>query len=109
MMGVLVECQVEGKDMILERDNHPIVTEREGTDGETVEVTEGDGGEDMKDRGVGVVEEAGRPLQGEVEDTRRMAMRLSVGDSMSEQGPGMTLGEENWDEENVLYVDRWDT
>ena len=104
-----MECQVEGKGTILERDNNPIVTEREGTDGETVEVTEGDGGEDMKDREVGVVGEAGRPLQGEVEDTRRMAMRLSVGDSRSKRGPGMTLGEENWDKEDVLYVDGWDT
>ena len=41
-MGVLMECRVEGKDMIFETDNSPIVREKEGTGGETARIVEED-------------------------------------------------------------------
>ena len=104
-----MECRMEGKGTIFEMDNSPIVRERRGTDGETVGVIEEDGGEDMEDREVGVVGETDGFLQGEAEDTRRMAMRLSVGDSRNERDPEMILGGEKWGKEDVLYVDGWDT
>ena len=74
-MGVPVECQVEGKGMIFEMDNSPIVRGRGDMDGEMLEVTEEDGGEDMEGREVEVVGEADRPLQEKAGDTRRMATR----------------------------------
>ena len=63
----------------------------------------------MEDREVGVVGEAGRSLQEKAGVTHRLATRPSVGDSKNEGDPGMTLAEENWDKEDVLCVDGWDT
>ena len=91
-----MECQVEGKGMISETDNSPIVREEGGTGGEMVRMVEEDGGEDMEDREEEVVGEAGRSLRGKAGAIHRMAIRPTVGDSRDEEDPGMILGGGRW-------------
>ena len=87
-----MECQVEGKDMISETDNSPIVREKEGTGGETVRMVEEDGEEDKEGREREVVGEAGRSLQEKAGAIHRMAIRPTVGDNKDEEDPGVILG-----------------
>ena len=104
-----MECRVEGKDMIFETDNSPIVREKEGTGGETVRMVEEDGGEDMEDREEEVVGEAGRSLQEKAGAIHRMAICPTVGDSKVEGDPGMILERGRWEAGGAIRADGRDT
>ena len=104
-----MECQVEGKDMIFERDNSPIEREKEGIGGETVRMVEEDGGEDMEGREVEVVGEEDRSLQEKAGATHRMAIRPPVGGSKDEGDPGMILERGRWETGGVIRADGRDT
>ena len=104
-----MECQVEGKDMIFETDNSPIVREKEGTGGETVRMVEEDGGEDLEGREEEVAGETDRSLQEKAGATHRMAIRPPVGGSKDEGDPGMILERGRWEAGGAIRADGRDT